>query len=202
MHRGRELAEGTLTQSSRTEQTSVGLDGLDSARRTELHRLAAAYKERFGFPCVICVREAGSADAILAATERRLRSSRDVERRTAIEEVHKIARLRLLDTVRTNEAIGLLQALVRAPSENPPGDERAVQSVVLEHLAGISGVVVERIEAAPGRPIVVGTLACARPGRTLIFGGHVDTVPAGDGWTRDPFGGELVATVDALGVRG
>jgi succinyl-diaminopimelate desuccinylase len=188
---GRELAEGTLTQSSRAEQTSVGLDGLDAARRTELQRLAAAYKERFGFPCIICVREAGSADAILAATERRLRSSRDVERRTAIEEVHKIARLRLLDTVRTNEAVELLRALVRAPSENPPGDERAVQSVVLEYLAGIPGVTVERIEAAPDRPIVVATLAGARPGRTLIFGGHVDTVPAGDGWTRDPFGGEI-----------
>lgn len=189
---GRELADGTLTASSLGEQTSVGLDALDDSRRQDLYRLAAAYKDRFGFPCVICVREAGSVDAILAATRRRLQSTRDAERRVAIEEVHKIARLRLLDAVEPSDVVGLLRALVRAPSENPPGGERAVQQVVLDYLAAIPSVHVERLEAAPGRPIVVATLAGARPGRTLIFGGHVDTVPAGTGWTHGPFDAEVV----------
>lgn len=96
---GRELADGSLTTSSSGEQRSVGLDALDPAQRRHLHALARTYRERFGFPCVICVREAGSVEAILAETARRTGSTLDEERERAIGEVHKIAWLRLLDLV-------------------------------------------------------------------------------------------------------
>lgn len=89
------------------------------------------------------------------------------------------------------EAVELLQALVRAPSPNPPGDERAVQEVVRTYLEAIPGVVVADHGVSPRRPMLVATLRGGTPGRTIIFGGHVDTVPAGDNWTRDPFGGEV-----------
>jgi acetylornithine deacetylase/succinyl-diaminopimelate desuccinylase family protein len=39
--------------------------------------------------------------------------------------------------------------------------------------------------------MLVATRHGRRPGRTLLFSGHVDTVPFGDGWTRDPVGGEV-----------
>jgi 2-oxo-4-hydroxy-4-carboxy-5-ureidoimidazoline decarboxylase len=94
---GRELDEGRLTRSSQSEQKSVGLDALDPERRARLRDLASQYKAKFGFPCIICVREAGSADAILSTTVRRLDSTLEAERQTAIGEVHKIARLRLRD---------------------------------------------------------------------------------------------------------
>jgi 2-oxo-4-hydroxy-4-carboxy-5-ureidoimidazoline decarboxylase len=96
---GRELDEGALTASSSSEQRSAGLDSLDEARRRRLRELAAEYRRRFGFPFVICVREAGAPSAILAAAERRLGGTLDEERATAIGEVHEIARLRLLDVV-------------------------------------------------------------------------------------------------------
>ena len=90
-----------------------------------------------------------------------------------------------------DDVVELTQALVRAASPNPPGDERAVQDVVLAYLRRIPGVRIDVIEARAHRPIVVGTLEGAQPGRRILFSGHVDTVPAGDGWTRDPFGGEV-----------
>lgn len=90
------------------------------------------------------------------------------------------------------EAVDLLQELVRAPSPNPPGDERAAMTVVRSYLRQIPEIEVEDVGVAPERPMLVATLrGGAGPGRTIIFGGHIDTVPAGDGWTREPFGGEI-----------
>ncbi|MFA5027123.1 MAG: M20 family metallopeptidase, partial [Candidatus Methylomirabilota bacterium] len=42
--------------------------------------------------------------------------------------------------------------------------------------------------AAAGRPNVVARLRGSRPGRCLLFNGHLDTVPAGEGWSLDPYG--------------
>lgn len=92
---------------------------------------------------------------------------------------------------RVGEATDLLSALIRAPSPNPPGDERAVIDVARSYLASIPGVIVEDVGVAPERPMLVATLAGAGPGRTLTFAGHIDTVPVGAGWTRDPFGAEV-----------
>ena len=91
----------------------------------------------------------------------------------------------------TREAVELLQDLVRAPSPNPPGEERAVQKVVRAYLESVPGVLVEDHGISADRPMLVARLHGFGPGRTVIFGGHVDTVPAGDGWTRDPFGAEV-----------
>jgi succinyl-diaminopimelate desuccinylase len=91
----------------------------------------------------------------------------------------------------TNDAVALLQALVQAPSPNPPGDEHAVQAVAREYLEATPGVVVEDHGVRPERPMLVATIQGSAPGSTIIFGGHVDTVPVGEGWTCDPFGGAL-----------
>ena len=91
-----------------------------------------------------------------------------------------------------SEVVELLRAMVGARSENPPGDETAIQDVVRRYLEAIPEIELEVIEAAARRPIIVATLRGGRPGRTLLFGGHIDTVPAGHQWTRDPFGGEVI----------
>jgi len=91
------------------------------------------------------------------------------------------------------DVVELLRRLVQAPSPNPPGDERAAMAVVEAYLRAIQGVVVEHVGVAAERPMIVATLTGeSAAGRTVIFGGHIDTVPAGDGWTRDPFGGEII----------
>jgi 2-oxo-4-hydroxy-4-carboxy--5-ureidoimidazoline (OHCU) decarboxylase len=57
-----------------------------------------AYRERFGFPFVICVRE-HTRESILANADARLAHSRERELETALAEIAKIARLRLEDAL-------------------------------------------------------------------------------------------------------
>jgi acetylornithine deacetylase/succinyl-diaminopimelate desuccinylase family protein len=78
--------------------------------------------------------------------------------------------------------------LVRAPSENPPGNE-APAAEVAAFLCAEAGMEVERVEAEPGRTNVVATLDSGRPGPTLLFNGHLDVVPIVDAslWEHPPF---------------
>jgi 2-oxo-4-hydroxy-4-carboxy-5-ureidoimidazoline decarboxylase len=94
---GRDAAEGRLGAASEREQRGAGLlDALDADRRARLGEINAAYAARFGFPLVICVRE-HDADSIVATAGARLTGEQEVEERTALEEIAKIARLRLDD---------------------------------------------------------------------------------------------------------
>ncbi len=94
-----ELATATvLTAASTSEQASAGLDRLDSELRDRLLAATAAYRERFAFPFVICVREHDLA-GILAAAERRLDNEPAVEVEAAIAQIGKIAALRLESVV-------------------------------------------------------------------------------------------------------
>jgi len=83
--------------------------------------------------------------------------------------------------------VEMLQALVQARSENPPGDEAGVAEIVGHALEEL-GAEVSIFEAAPARPTLVGTLTSNRPGRAVLCNAHMDTVPAGTGWSiDDPF---------------
>jgi len=92
---GRAALAGTLSAESREEQASAGLDRLSPAEVVTFKRLNAAYQERFGFPFIICVRE-HRKESILAGFESRLTNSREHEISTALGEVARIGRLRLL----------------------------------------------------------------------------------------------------------
>ncbi len=91
---GKLAVAGALTAESASEQASAGLDRCSEAEFASFHALNALYAERFGFPFIIAVRGLSRAE-ILAAFEARAGNSRDVEMRTALDQVHKIARLRL-----------------------------------------------------------------------------------------------------------
>jgi len=79
---------------SAQEQASAGLDALSAEEHARLTRLAAVYRERFGFPFVIAVRGRTPA-SIIDALERRLEDDPDAERETALREVARIVELRL-----------------------------------------------------------------------------------------------------------
>jgi len=96
---GRAALAGTLTPASRTEQASAGLDRLEPEEIAMFADLNAAYRARFDFPFVICVRENKKA-AIIAGLRARIRNERPAEIATALGEIAKIARLRLADLVR------------------------------------------------------------------------------------------------------
>jgi OHCU decarboxylase len=90
--------ESALTRESTEEQRAAGLVALSPAEVEQFDRYNAAYRERFGFPFVICARE-NRKDAILAAFPVRLKNTREAEIDTALGEIYKIARLRLTDAI-------------------------------------------------------------------------------------------------------
>jgi 2-oxo-4-hydroxy-4-carboxy-5-ureidoimidazoline decarboxylase len=96
---GRLAQAGKLTESSAREQSAAGLDRLGNAEAAEIQRLNDAYKERFGFPFVICAR-LNAKDTILAAMRARSRNSPEAELSTALDEIAKIARLRLNEAIK------------------------------------------------------------------------------------------------------
>jgi 2-oxo-4-hydroxy-4-carboxy-5-ureidoimidazoline decarboxylase len=95
---GRVAREGRLTAASREEQASAGLPELTETERALFDVLNAAYRARFAFPFVICAREHSKA-SILSEIARRAGHDRAVEIAAAIDEIKKIAWLRLIDVV-------------------------------------------------------------------------------------------------------
>jgi OHCU decarboxylase len=93
---GKAAIEGTLTSSSKHEQASAGLDRLTPDEYESFTRTNTAYRERFGFPFVVCARE-HTKESILRVAAERLEHTREEEVRVALEEIAKIARLRLED---------------------------------------------------------------------------------------------------------
>ena len=91
---GKAAVDGTLTDASAAEQASAGLDRLTQAEFDRFHALNAAYREKFGFPFIICVRLTDKA-GILAAMERRLANDRGAEITEALQQIGEIVRLRL-----------------------------------------------------------------------------------------------------------
>ena len=93
---GKAAIDRTLTDASAAEQASAGLDRLSEDEFARFHALNAAYRERFAFPFIICVRLTDKA-GILAAMEARLANEREAEIATAIAQIGEIVRLRLKD---------------------------------------------------------------------------------------------------------
>jgi len=96
-----------------------------------------------------------------------------------------------------DEAVELLRALVAANTVNPPGNEAAAAAVVADYFEEI-GIPFQTYEKAEGRTNIIGSLGSGSP--RLLVAGHLDTVPAGDGWTGDPF--ELRVDADVAYGRG
>ena len=90
---------GVLTEHSASEQAGLGLDRLSPADHERFMATNAAYREKFGIPFVVCVREHGSAESILANADSRLGNTTEQEIETALGEIAKIARLRLEDAL-------------------------------------------------------------------------------------------------------
>ena len=92
---GREAQAGTMTRDSTTEQGRLGLDALERAELDRLTALNRAYRERFGFPCIIALRKHATRASVYAAFEQRLGNDADAEVAHALEEVASITRGRL-----------------------------------------------------------------------------------------------------------
>ena len=90
------VGEAILTDESQREQAQAGLGTLTPTEANQFQDYNAAYKDRFGFPFVICAR-LNKKEAILQAFPIRLKHSREKEMEIALGEIFKIADLRLQD---------------------------------------------------------------------------------------------------------
>ncbi len=93
---GKAAISGELTAESAREQASAGLDSLTPEEYGDFQRLNGAYRQKFGFPFIVCVRE-HNKETILASAAARLGHSRSEEVETALGEIARIAYLRLQD---------------------------------------------------------------------------------------------------------
>jgi acetylornithine deacetylase len=94
----------------------------------------------------------------------------------------------LLERIDTHEALEFLAAMVRFKSYSATPGERALAEFMLERMQGL-GLETQLQAVEADRCNAVGTLAGAGAGRSLLFNGHMDTNPATEGWTVDPWGG-------------
>jgi 2-oxo-4-hydroxy-4-carboxy-5-ureidoimidazoline decarboxylase len=95
-------SKAQMADASVSEQASIGLDCLSAQEYQRFHRLNSAYKQRFGFPFIIAVRN-HTKNSILAAFEARLTHDLNTEQQTAIAEICTIAKFRL-EAVMTNQS--------------------------------------------------------------------------------------------------
>lgn len=91
---GEAALAGALTSDSEREQASAGLDRLEPPEAEAIRRLNAAYRERHGFPFIVCVGHY-TKRGVLAELERRTRRSTALERQEALAQIAFIAAERL-----------------------------------------------------------------------------------------------------------
>ena len=102
-------------------------------------------------------------------------------------------------TDKRDEIVALTRELVRIPTINPPGD--AYAPAPSWSASGCGGAASPSPISAPrARPAtaiacravnVIARRESGRPGPCVHFNGHIDVVPAGQGWTVDPWAGEV-----------
>lgn len=91
---GKLALSGALTASSTKEQAGAGLDQCSPRELKKFQKYNAIYKEKFGFPFIIAVTGLKRKD-ILKAFKKRLKNTQAQERQAALEQVHKIAAIRI-----------------------------------------------------------------------------------------------------------
>jgi 2-oxo-4-hydroxy-4-carboxy-5-ureidoimidazoline decarboxylase len=149
-----------LTAESNAEQNSVGLDRLSDAEYAAFERVNNAYRSKFGFPYIVCVRR-HTKDSILRDFARRLPNDVSAEMQTSIDEISRIAALRLDQLVTSDDRLsvhGRLSTHVLDTHSGKPAAGIEVELVELSDL-GLSRVVTRTITNSDGRtdtPLIGG----------------------------------------------
>jgi 2-oxo-4-hydroxy-4-carboxy-5-ureidoimidazoline decarboxylase len=110
----------SLTEESIEEQSRSGLQSLTEEETERFNTMNTAYRTKFGFPFILAVRNA-TKFTVLAALEGRLPHPSEKEFVIALEQVHKIAWMRLLSKISTADAKGFLTCHVLDTANGCPG---------------------------------------------------------------------------------
>lgn len=149
-----------LTAESTDEQNSAGLDRLSDAEYAAFERVNSAYRDKFGFPYIVCVRR-HTRDSVLHDFEIRLRNIAKTEMRRAIEEIGRISALRLDQLVIADDRLKVHGRLSTHVLDNHIGKPAAGIAVELVELAnlGEDRVITRDVINADGRtdqPLISG----------------------------------------------
>jgi len=149
---GKAARAGAITDDSKDEQASAGLDTLSEEEFVRFHRLNDAYKAKFGFPFMVCVRR-HTRDSILTQFERRLPHDEATEFAAALQEVFYITRLRIA---------------AKVTGEGVPKVDGRISTHVLDTHAGrpAIGVAIELYELVGERYHRIATTVTNADGRT------------------------------------
>jgi succinyl-diaminopimelate desuccinylase len=97
-----------------------------------------------------------------------------------------------------DEQVRFLQELIRVPTDTPPGNnaphaDRAAELLRAMGLDAEKHPVPQAEVRAAGLESITNLVVrrCYGPGKTVLLNAHGDVVPPGEGWTRDPYGGEI-----------
>ncbi|HSJ90526.1 MAG TPA: M20/M25/M40 family metallo-hydrolase [Ilumatobacter sp.] len=103
----------------------------------------------------------------------------------------------------TGETVELLRTMIRNACVNdgtPESGEETRNADTLQHFFEGAGLDTERFESMPGRSSIVARIEGSDPDApSLCLMGHTDVVPVSpEGWSHDPFGGELIRTAEGV----
>jgi 2-oxo-4-hydroxy-4-carboxy-5-ureidoimidazoline decarboxylase len=141
-----------LTGDSVSEQDGAGLDRLSDAEFAAFEAANNAYKAKFGFPFILCVRR-HSKDSILDAFGRRLQNAQASEEQAALAEISQIASLRLAQLVEAPDTLpvhGRLSTHVLDTHGGRPAMGVRVELVELSRL-GENRLIAKTVTNADGR---------------------------------------------------
>ena len=149
-----------LTAESDAEQNSAGLDRLSDAEYAAFERVNNAYRSKFGFPYIVCVRR-HTRDSILRDFERRLPNDAKAETQTSIGEICRIAALRLDQLVSAEDKLpvhGRLSTHVLDTHSGMPAAGIAIELTELSEL-GVPRIITHAVTNSDGRtdqPLIGG----------------------------------------------
>jgi len=164
---GKAARAGVLTDDSKAEQASAGLDRLSEGELSRFHLLNNDYRKKFSMPFIVCVRR-HSKDSILREFARRLRNDATTEKEAALTEILRIAALRLDQRVEAADRLKVHGRLSTHVLDTHSGLPAARVMVELDELSA-SGERRTIVSAATnrdgrtdapligGRPIPIGT---------------------------------------------
>jgi allantoate deiminase/N-carbamoyl-L-amino-acid hydrolase len=188
---GKAAIAGDLTAESTGEQAASGLNLCSPDEYAALHKLNAAYNDKFGFPFILAVKgptgRGLTRQDIIATFARRLHNQRRDEMAECLRQVHRIAEIRLNDLLGVALAFGpaIMEWAETLGAWSDAGDGLTCAYLTEAHRRTAAQLAQWMREAGMEAHIdavgnVVGRYRAARPGAaTLLTGSHYDTVRNG-----------------------
>lgn len=92
-----------------------------------------------------------------------------------------------------DEMVANTVKMVQIPSETPPSDTRGVAACLKEILSEIPGMEIKSYTQEEPVENLIAVLKSGKPGKRLVFNGHMDTYPAGEHtlWDESPWSGSI-----------